>query len=268
MKIHFIAGLTRSGSTLLAGILKQNPAFVAGPTSPALRIFQGIEYATSHENELACSLSDTQKLALRRSVFTSMYPENKVIFDKHHVWTIKMGVLAHLFPEAVIIANVRHVSWIMDSWERTYQSSPLEMSKFFGFKTDTTVYMRCAKLGGTDGSVGRPLDALKEAYWGPWRDRLHLVDYMQLVTKPEATMRRIYERIGEPYFQHDFENVEISFDAFDGHMGMPGLHKVGRKVKFVPRDTILPPDLFDRYRDDNFWTSSHRAWRPPAQEVA
>jgi len=32
--IHFIAGLPRSGSTLLAGILRQNPRFHAAMTSP------------------------------------------------------------------------------------------------------------------------------------------------------------------------------------------------------------------------------------------
>ena len=266
MKIHFIAGLTRSGSTLLAGILKQNPAFVAGPTSPVLRIFQSIEHSTSQENDFACAISDEQKLALRRAVFTSMYPQQDcVIFDKHHFWTSKMPILATLFPQAKVICLVRNLAWIMDSWERVYQSSPLEMSAFFQFKTDTTVYMRCGKLGAPDGAVGRPFDGLKEAYYGAYRERLHLVEYTQLVTQPDKTLRELYESIGEPFFAHDFDNVEMSFDQFDAQMGMPGLHLVGRKVKFTPRDTILPPDLFNRYRDNNFWTSHNHDL---AQEVA
>ena len=267
MKIHFIAGLTRSGSTLLAGILKQNPAFLAGPTSPVLRIFQSVEHGTSQENNFACSINDAQKLALRMSVFTSMYPpDGRVVFDKHHFWTGKMSILTTLFPEAVVICCVRNLSWVMDSWERVYQSNPFEMSSFFNFKADTTVYTRCAKHGASDGAVGRIFDALKEAYYGPWNDRLHLVEYTQLATQPAATMRQLYQRIGEPFFQHDFSNVEMSFDQFDRQMGMPGLHTVGRAVKFVPRDTILPPDLFDRYRDDCFWSSHHH--RNPLREVA
>lgn len=268
MKIHFIAGLTRSGSTLLAGILRQNPAFVAGPTSPVLRIFQSVEIATSQDNDFACAISDEQKLALRRSVFTAMYPDaSKIIFDKHHFWTGKMSILAELFPEAVIICSVRSLAWIMDSWERVYQSAPLEMSAFFKFRADTTVYMRCAQLGASEGAVGRPFDGLREAYYGPFRDRLHLIEYTQLCTDPTGTMRRLYERLGEPYFLHDFRNVEMNFDLFDQQMGMPGLHKVSREVKFVPRDTILPPDLFDRYRDDAFWTSHARRFRAPAREA-
>ena len=33
-KFHFISGMPRSGSTLLAAILNQNPRFRAGMTSP------------------------------------------------------------------------------------------------------------------------------------------------------------------------------------------------------------------------------------------
>ena len=256
MKIHFIAGLTRSGSTLLAGILKQNPAFIAGPTSPVMRVFQSVEYGTSMDNDIACSITGVQKRKLRQAVFTSMYwdwDETMTVFDKHQFWTAKTGILYELFPEAVIICCVRDVSWIMDSWERVYQSAPMELSKFFGFKSDTTVYIRCNKLAANDGAVGRHFDAFKEAYYGPHRDSLHIVEYMKLVTQPEAAMRQLYERIGEPYFAHDFKNVDMNFDQYDKAVGMPGLHKVRREVRFVPREPVLPPDLFQRYAGNEFW---------------
>ena len=45
--IHFIAGLPRSGSTLLAGILRQNPRFQAGMTSPVGTMFMALQTAMS-----------------------------------------------------------------------------------------------------------------------------------------------------------------------------------------------------------------------------
>lgn len=268
MKIHFISGLSRSGTTLLGGILRQNPRFVAGLTSPVSRIFQAIEYSTSQDNDFACLLNDEQKIALRRSVFTSVYPDDgRVVFDKGHFWTGKMGILSLLFPEAKVVAMVRHLSWVMDSWERIYQSNPIEMSRFFNFKTDTSVYTRCARLGASEGAVGRPFDGVREAYYGPYKDRLLLVEYTALATKPQETMRDIYQFIDEPFYQHDFRNVELSFDEYDRKMGVPGLHTIRREVKFIPRKTILPPDLFDRYRDDHFWSlKRHRA--PALEEAA
>ena len=41
-KYHFISGLPRSGSTLLAAILRQNPRFHAGMTSPVGSLFSGM----------------------------------------------------------------------------------------------------------------------------------------------------------------------------------------------------------------------------------
>jgi sulfotransferase len=140
------------------------------------------------------------------------------------------------------------------------------MSAFFNFKADTTVYMRCAKHGASEGAVGRPFEAMKEAYYGQWCDRLYLIEYNDLVTNPASVLRRLYEVIGEPFFAHDFNNVEMSFDAFDRQMGMPGLHKVGREVRWTPRGTILPPDLFNRYRNESFWTGRHQ--QHAAREVA
>ncbi len=60
----------------------------------------------------------------------------------------------------------------------------------------------------------------------------------------------IYDFIGEPWFDHDFDNVEYCADLA---LGAPGLHSIRRKVEFVPRPTVLPPQLFHRFDDDIFW---------------
>jgi sulfotransferase len=40
---------------------------------------------------------------------------------------------------------------------------------------------------------------------------------------------------------------------YDGELGMPGLHTVRPKVAFEARETCLPPDLFAKYGEVNFW---------------
>lgn len=59
--------------------------------------------------------------------------------------------------------------------------------------------------------------------------------------------------LGEPWFEHDFENVEYEADDFDLSLGTRGLHSVRRRVEWVERRTMLPPDLLDRFRNDMFW---------------
>ena len=66
-------------------------------------------------------------------------------------------------------------------------------------------------------------------------------------------MRRLYEELGEVPFMHDFDNVAYDAPAYDAELGMPGLHQVRRRVEFCPRETCLPPDLFAKYAEVNFW---------------
>ncbi len=41
-RLHFISGLPRSGSTLLAALLRQNPRFSAGMSSPVYAPFRSM----------------------------------------------------------------------------------------------------------------------------------------------------------------------------------------------------------------------------------
>ena len=41
-KFHFISGLPRSGSTLTGALLRQNPRYHAGMSSPIANLFEGI----------------------------------------------------------------------------------------------------------------------------------------------------------------------------------------------------------------------------------
>ncbi len=261
--IHFISGLPRSGSTLLAAILRQNPRFRAGMSSPVASLFMAMQGATSRRNEGAVFLDEAQKIELLRGVFHGYYhaePEGRVVFDTNRAWCAKLPALARLFPEARVICCVRHVGWIMDSIERLIRTNPFELSGLFGYEASGTVYTRVGRLAGSDALVGFALDALREAFHGDEADRLILVAYEALAARPEATMRELYALLGEPWFEHDFEDVAYEAEDFDLALGTPGLHRVRSRVAYAERRTVLPPELFAQFEHDAFWT------RPEARE--
>ena len=101
--------------------------------------------------------------------------------------------------------------------------------------------------------VGFAYHALREACWGEHASKLLLVDYAFLVAQPKDVVKLIYQFLDETEFEHDFNNVEYSAEAFDAQLGVRNLHKVRRKVEIEDRKTVLPPDLFKRYSEDNFW---------------
>src|ERR1700732_5356778 len=100
--IHFISGLPRSGSTLLAAILRQNPRFHAGMSSPVASLFMAMQGAMSRRNEAAVFIDDTQKHELLRGVFTNFYHgvhRHQIVFDTNRTWCTKLPVLTRLFPD-------------------------------------------------------------------------------------------------------------------------------------------------------------------------
>lgn len=256
--IHFISGLPRSGSTLLAALLRQNPRFSAGMTSPVGNLFNTMLTATSQRNETAVFIDDAQRRRLLRACFESIYADihpTRVVFDTNRVWTTKLAALTTLFPTAKIICCVRNPAWIIDSIESLIRRNAFDLSGIFNFDSGGTVYSRCEGLRSGDGMVGFAWNALREAVFGPLSDRLLLLRYETLVRNPIGALAAIYELIGEPLFTHDPLHIEPCYDMieFDARLGTPGLHHVRSAVKAHARPTILPPDLFARYERDAFW---------------
>jgi sulfotransferase len=89
--------------------------------------------------------------------------------------------------------------------------------------------------------------------FSPQKDNIFVLQYDQLAKNPKLVMKKLYEFIGEPWYEHDFENVEASYDEFDTDMNIKGLHHVRKKVQFKERQPIVPPDLFNMLEQMDFW---------------
>jgi sulfotransferase len=256
--IHFISGLPRAGSTLLAALLLQNPVLHAGITSPVGALVGAMLHEVSQSNESAIFIDDAQREALLRSVFEAYYHAvhpTKTVFDTNRVWTIRLALLATLFPQAKMICCVRHIPWILDSIENLLWKNKWELSKIFAFDTTGTAYSRAEGLMSPSGMIGFALNALKQAMHSAESDRLMLVPYDTLVTEPATVMTAIYDFTGLPPFEHDFNAVALDAKEFDARLGTPGLHDVRPKIERIERQKILPPDLWQRYESASIWRS-------------
>ena len=257
-KIHFISGLPRSGSTLLSALLSQNPRFHASMTSPMESLFKSLLQGMSQNNEYALFIDNEQRKKILSSCFAAYYhylQPDQVVFDTNRAWTTRVAALMELFPHAKVICCVRNVGWVVDSIEKIIRNNAFEPSKIFNCEANGTVYSRAEGLTSATGMVGFSLNALREAVFGPYADRLLLVRYESLTADPLNTLQKIYQFIDEPLFVHDAHNLPICKKAleFDARLGTPGLHSVGAKVHNNLRRSILPPDLFNRYEPFSFW---------------
>ncbi|PKY10456.1 sulfotransferase family protein [Acidithiobacillus marinus] len=258
---HFISGLPRSGSTLLAAILRQNPRFSAGMSSPVAGLVHTLLHQMSGQNEYAVFLNNQQRATILRGVvehYYAGYPA-AVVFDTNRTWCSKLPLLTTLFPESKVIACVRDIPWIVDSIERLVRKNVFEPSILFNYNTGGTVYTRTNEIVGSNGLIGQAYDALKEAYYGEQASgRLILVPYESLVSAPERVLQALYTFLEEPAYAHDLENLQFDAEAYDRRAGTPGLHQIRPRIEAAARTTILPPDLFQRFQGDAFWRDSAR----------
>jgi sulfotransferase len=257
-KIHLISGLPRSGSTLLCAVLRQNPQFTAAMTSPVVSLISALMPKMSSASEFAVFFNDERRRAILRGVFDSYYadvPVGHVVFDTNRTWTARSSLTAELYPESRIICCVRDVGWVVDSIECMLRKNPLQLSRIFNFQPGGSIYSRVETLMNSDnGLIGLAWASLREAWFSEYAKRLIVIDYEKFVRQPDAIVKKLYEELQEPAFEHDFDNVAYDEPDYDAHLGMPGLHKVQQKVQYRKRETCIPPDIFVKYADANFWT--------------
>ncbi|MEL6748163.1 MAG: sulfotransferase, partial [Pseudomonadota bacterium] len=275
-RLHFISGLPRSGSTLLSAILRQNPSFHAGMTSPLGPVVNSCIAAMGAENEFSVFFKDEQKRDILHGIFRGYYEHvdaQGVVFDTNRMWTSRIAALRALYPGSKMICCVRNPAWILDSVERLIRKNALDQSRMFMNPQErSTVYARAEALVNRNRMIGFAWSALKEAYYGDDADMMLLVEYDLLAARPAETMELIYQFLGEEPFDHDFENVEYTADEFDTQLLVKDLHTVTGRVEFKPRRTVLPPDLYQQFANLVFWQdgrgtkANHIVITPPADQ--
>ena len=256
---YFISGLPRSGSTLLSGILRQNPEFYADIASPVEALTgSSIDIITGAESNL--TVSEDQRKNLMYGIFDGYYKhiEKPVIFDSSRGWTKKTNFLKALFPYTKILCPVRDLVSILNSFEVISSKNPFHTKTLTEHKDN--VFARCdGMMNKNGGIVTGPWILLQEGYaLNP--EMIHFIEYENLCKEPEKTMRGVYEFLERPYYAHDFENVEYSNENFDRACNLKDLHTVKKRVEYNPPRCILPPEIVQKYKEMNmeFWRAEHK----------
>lgn len=258
-RMHFIAGLPRSGSTLLRSLLAQDPFYQTGLNSPCFAAFGHMQAAvTAAGNINHAQFEAWQKGFILEAPFTAFY--NGVIgVDTNRLWTSKLAQLAVIQPGCRVICMVRPIGEIVDSYERIYQQNPVSFSRTYG-DLHGNVYDRAAFLTSAHGVVGNPYQSMKEAFYGEHAERIMLVEYEAFCRTPRYALRKIVDFLGEEYREemHDFSNVQdlTGTETFDHKAGLDGLHTLRREITYEPVDPLIPPDLFHSY-EKPFWEVSN-----------
>jgi sulfotransferase len=268
-KIYFMAGMPRSGSTLLGAILNQNPRFYSEPSSPMLEISRSIPQIFAKSEHFHAFPKQKNALAVSQAAFQAYYhdAEKPVIIDKNRGWPTQIrGLEQCITSKAKILCPVRNVDEILASFLKIARENPFNPeSGRLNFIDQSLVMLnmpvndesRCEFLMSEKGLIGQSAMALQQALKDNFGDRLHFIEYNNLVLNPKKTLEKIYEFLEEkPYDGHDFSNIQNAFSEKDAEVfNVPDLHEIAPKMtlsKTNPKK-ILPPKFYDFCKNKEFW---------------
>ncbi len=199
-----------------------------------------------------------------RGLFDSYYSgDREVCFNTNRGWSAETALLQDLYPDFRMIVCVRDIPWILDSFEQLNVKNPHTIKPLYHHQDLGNVYDRTHMLMGNmanyAGYVAGPLANVRHSMFCNERSQLLYVEYEHLVKNTGAVIRQIYDFLGEPHYEHDFDNVEDSYDEFDTQAKIAGLHTVRKKISWIERRTVLPDDLWRQYEQSTFWKYNFEA---------
>jgi sulfotransferase len=115
---------------------------------------------------------------------------------------------------------------------------------------------RCEVLCSTGGIVGASYSGIKQVFAEGKEKQIHLIEYNDLINNPNETMKKIYDFLGEEYYQHDFTNIEnIHRENDEMVYGLKDMHNVRKtlgKTSIDPKN-ILSENILSKCSGAEFW---------------
>lgn len=246
-RIVLLAGLPRSGSTVLCNLLGAHPAVVVSPSSPLCAMLNSLRRFWSDEPALLSQLEADYEATYARlgkvlgAIVAAWHPEpGKLYVDKARRWLTSVPLLREVFPEFRMIVTLRDLRGVLGSIERQHRKTML-----LDFADDTEPYQldsRAAALFSPEGWVGFVLRALQNlddmlvppSHFFFWR-------YEDFLGRPLEATNALLQWLGLDSFRELPSIAQIHREA-DSYYRFKFPHEV-RPTVSAPAPSPLPPRI-------------------------
>lgn len=251
-QLAFLSGIPRSGSTVLAAILNQNPMTHVSTTSGLVHALDGLANTWHSAGLLNENDPEKKKLAqTMRGTIDAFYEDKtaSVIIDKSRSWPIAQ---------------------IMSSMSQVLGKQPKIIATVRSIPDCAASFLRIAKPENLDEFMhsGKLMSHLKGSYlmlqngYNSAPENFLFVEYEDLLADPKAQLARVHTFLELPDFYYDFDNIDGSTVAEDDEQlhGYVGLHDVKPKLeaqhKQDPRELLK--SYYSEFCQPEFWLDTPR----------
>jgi hypothetical protein len=259
-KIHFLAGIPRTGSSVLSAILNQHPE-IHSADSRFNFILKDLDLSLFKNTFKSGEINNY--LTHRRNIisgFTEGFFKNtskEVVIDKNIEWTKNYNDVEHLgLHNSKIIICTRPLVEIISSYVNAILKNSLKNS------VDETLKNRQMEISIENRALIVWEEVVKEYYKSMQnlitfvpRDMLMVVDYKDLTSKPKETLKNICDFLEvQNVYEFDFNNIKSNPQVQESNelfKFLPGLHDVQKELieeKLNPV-AILGQELVDYFEE-------------------
>ena len=281
-KFFYLAGLPRTGSTVLGEILNQNDNIHVSPASPLSEIVSEVLAKWRMNSVTLKAYKHPEQLPnVWRGIREGLYkhrPEPCII-DKSWAWHMNDAIDSTreiLGEEMKVICTVDDIADCLASFIMLIRTNPDYVSYIDDYLRHQRLELndanRCIAMMDPNiaTSVGWCYENLKQTWRGKNRKNLLLIERADLVRKPEAVLEKIYAFLEIPELAtwgadqgHYFDRIEKEITEDDGAAyGIPNLHQLGPKLRdrSWKAKEVLGNQLFFKYKRLEFWRPKKRSF--------
>ena len=253
-QLLFLVAQPRSGNTLFASIMNQNPEIAATPNSITLEIMKDLFLLK--QTDVFQNYPDHKSLDnVLDVVYDNYYKDwpQPIIIDRGPVMTEGNLYLMqkHFKRPFKCIVLLRDTVDVLASYMKWYTENP----DAFVNKLANTDEEKLSIVMNKEGAVAKDLEAIKNSY--NYKDMCHYVKYDDLVSQPEQEIRKVYQFMNLPYFNHrfqDLQQVEVNGMKYDDTVLGKNMHNIRSTVEKVPNPYIdkIPERIRQKYEHIRF----------------
>lgn len=239
---HFMAGLPRSGSTVLSAILNQNPEVYASPQTDLISMLYNLESGIPNFESYKAGLLHQGFASVMHNMADTFYShiDKRVVIDKNRGWGTPYNwdnLSGYVSKDGKVIVTMRPILEVLASFVKISKESrrvtqhlqylnPNLWVSTYRDATDALVENLMIPNGELDRALFSVANLVKNH-----RDRVHIVWFDDLLDNPVSTLDGIHEFLGLDFFDYNFNKIE----AVDKHddlnaFGIAGLHDVKKKL--------------------------------------